>query len=74
VLRVPYKLALEISAQYFKVGHTGLEVLLYGVHTVWDDGPYHFFEHLGCASGPTPHLGSLDSRDAAFNFSIISYN
>ena len=38
------------------------------VHTVWGDGPYHYFEHPGCASGATPHVGSLDTRDADFYY------
>ena len=35
---------------------------------MWGDGPYHYFEHPGCASGATPHVGSLDTRDADFYF------
>ena len=38
------------------------------VNTVWGDGPYHYFEHPECASGATPHVGSLDTRDADFYY------
>ena len=38
---------------------------------MWGDGPYHYFEHPGCASGATPYLGSLDTRDADFYYFLL---